>query len=101
MTLSLLGTKKGDADAIPSGRRMNRGGYLVVRLPEFNDSLHGCTLPRILTIGNARYHGVDRMPWEDIYEEFDGGTLPTSLRAGFDSFRTSETIPLCPERELA
>lgn len=53
-------------------------GFLVVRLPQFNiDAFESDGNPR--HIGQILYHGVDRMPWFDLDQDYVSNKLPEHL----------------------
>lgn len=83
---------------------MNTSGYVVVRLPQLNESIpHGPVLP---SIGDIRYCGVDRCEWLDVFDEayFSGGAPPDIaplLAALEDQHAFKVGLQLVPEQEQA
>ena len=82
---------------------MNIHGFLVVRLPIFNFLVsERDKFPRL---GEIEYHGVDRHPWNDIFDDaYYDGKLEGELKNSIDLLRkrqlTSMSIDICrDERE--
>lgn len=60
---------------------MSANGFLVVRLPDYNvlSSMNDQVLP---ALGTARYSGIDRNAWVDVYDDdFYDKQVPTDIVA--------------------
>jgi hypothetical protein len=84
--------------------KMNIAGFIVVRRPKFNYSVH--SREPIPAVNHVYYTGIDRQRWADVFDDdFYAKKTPEEIRMLAQSIRTNARdfsgIELCPHAEAA